>query len=532
MNFETGATVGDYEILETLGAGGMGKVFKVRNRISNRIEAMKILLPDIAADADLADRFIREIQVHASLQHAHIATLHTALHANNQLLMLMEYVEGTTLAALGKKGALPVCQVIEFGAQVLDALAYAHEKGIVHRDLKPSNLMLTPQGVVKLLDFGIARMAEQPGLTRTGRTVGSLFYMSPEQIENSAAVDARSDLYSLGVCLYELATGSRPFAGDSDYSVMAAHLHGAPVPPIERAPGLPVDLNRIILMSIEKDPGRRFQSANAMRTALREVANGLGTAQSEKSRPAKPSAAPVEPLPIPPPAAAKSSPTLYIVLGAVLSLAVLVVGAFQIPRIFKARAEGEAPKQEAVTPPRAPVRAHSEAPPASVPEPATGQETATVPIPQTATSIPAPKPRESAAPLADARPAEMPAAAQSEPPAQTPRVDASDQSGTLAAVATPAVEAEVSGEIRELREHLMLLATRSGAVRTTVTGLQRNQARAGLGLRGDITASMQRMEYYLDEMESAMKRNDAAAAKKYLDSAEREISRLESFLGR
>ncbi len=126
----------------------------------------------------------------------------------------------------------------------------------------------------------------------------------------------------------------------------------------------------------------------------------------------------------------------------------------------------------------------------------------------------------------------MPAAAQSEPPAQTPRVDASDQSGTLAAVATPAVEAEVSGEIRELREHLMLLATRSGAVRTTVTGLQRNQARAGLGLRGDITASMQRMEYYLDEMESAMKRNDAAAAKKYLDSAEREISRLESFLGR
>ena len=226
MNLEIGSTVGDYQVVGILGAGGMGQVYKVRNVISDRVEAMKVLLPDLVNQPDLADRFLREIKVQASLEHPNIAALHTAVRVENQLLMLMEFVEGVTLDQKLKDGPLPAAEAVDYIMQVLSALDYAHARGVVHRDIKPANMMLTPEGVVKLMDFGIARSSADHKLTQTGTTVGSLYYMSPEQIQGVTAPDARSDLYSVGVSLYELVTGKRPFDGDSQFAIMSAHLAG------------------------------------------------------------------------------------------------------------------------------------------------------------------------------------------------------------------------------------------------------------------------------------------------------------------
>src|ERR1035441_3533556 len=172
MNLEIGTTVGDYQVVGILGAGGMGQVYKVRNVISDRVEAMKVLLPDLVNQPDLADRFLREIKVQASLVHPNIAGLHTAVRVDNQLLMLMEFVEGVTLDQNLKDGPPPAAEAVNYVMQVLAALEYAHARGVVHRDIKPGNMMLTPNGVVKLMDFGIARSATDHKLTQTGTTVG------------------------------------------------------------------------------------------------------------------------------------------------------------------------------------------------------------------------------------------------------------------------------------------------------------------------------------------------------------------------
>src|SRR5450755_1203423 len=174
MTEEAGKRIGDYQILNELGSGGMGRVYRVRNVISDRIEAMKVLLPDLAGRQELATRFLREIKLMASLNHPNIAQLRTAFTADNQLVMIMEYVEGTTLAEKLEHGAIPIPDALNYTGQVLSALSYAHQQHIIHRDIKPANIMLTPQGVVKLMDFGIARAGEERNLTMTGTTLGSL----------------------------------------------------------------------------------------------------------------------------------------------------------------------------------------------------------------------------------------------------------------------------------------------------------------------------------------------------------------------
>ena len=271
----TGARKGDYLILGTLGAGGMGKVYKVRNTLSDRVEAMKVLLPDLSEQQELADRFLREIKVLASLHHPNIAELRTALTIGNQLVMIMEYVEGTTLAARLQQGDVRYADALVYFDQVLAALACAHSQRIVHRDIKPANIMLAPFGVVKLMDFGIARSGNDMGLTMTGTTLGSVAYMSPEQVR-CEPLDGRSDLYSVGVSLYETITGQRPYVSDNNFEVMQAHLQVPPTAPIDLKPDIPPGLNQLILMAMAKNPAQRFQTADAMRGALRSVAPVLG----------------------------------------------------------------------------------------------------------------------------------------------------------------------------------------------------------------------------------------------------------------
>jgi serine/threonine-protein kinase len=244
----------------------MGAVYEVRNLITARLEAMKILLPDLRAAPDLAERFNREIKVHASLVHPNIAALYTAVRVEHQLLMIMELVQGETLAARLRRGPVPFVEAARYVCQVLAALDYAHARGVIHRDIKPANIMLTPHQTVKLMDFGIATKGKsQDRLTAAGTAVGSLHYMAPEQLQ-AGVPDARSDLYSLGVTFYEAVTGRCPFEGTTEFEIMNAHLNVLPPSPVEWNPSLPPILSAIILRSLGKRPADRFQTAARSQT--------------------------------------------------------------------------------------------------------------------------------------------------------------------------------------------------------------------------------------------------------------------------
>ena len=283
MALQIGDTVGDYEIVGVLGKGGMGKVYRVRNLLSDRIEAMKVVLPDLSADPGLADRFLREIRVHASLEHPHIAALRTALRVDNQVLMVMELVEGCSLEERLRQGALDIESGIRYVGQILSALDLAHSRGIIHRDIKPANVIVTPEGNVKMTDFGIARSASAASLPQSGVALGSLYYMSPEQ-EQAQPADRRSDIYALGVTFYEMVTGKRPIDGGSEYAILNAHLTHTPPAPVTLNPAVPIMLSAAIMKSLAKQPDERFQSAAEFREALRRV-EGFTTMSSMVTEP-------------------------------------------------------------------------------------------------------------------------------------------------------------------------------------------------------------------------------------------------------
>ena len=286
VEFQVGDVIGDYQITGVLGGGGMGKVFRVRNRLSDRAEAMKVVLPSREGDADLVERFLREIKVQASLDHPNIAGLHTALRAGNRILMFMELIDGVNLEQKLRNGPLGAAEAVDCMRQILAALAFAHSRNVIHRDIKPPNIIVAADGMAKLTDFGIARSSGDATLTAAGMAVGSLYYMSPEQIQGETA-DARSDLYSLGVTFYEAVTGQRPFHGENDYAIMQAHFAGAPVAPSERNPAIPRALSALILKAMSRAPELRFQTAEEFRQALASSPEVLfGAAGSDPRLPA------------------------------------------------------------------------------------------------------------------------------------------------------------------------------------------------------------------------------------------------------
>jgi hypothetical protein len=273
MAIEPGQIIGDYEVLGMIGAGGMGHVYQVRNVISERIDAMKVLRPQSGGAGDAAGRFLREIKLQASLKHPNIAVLYTAMRFGDEILMFMEMLDGIGLDQRLRHGSIPPAEAVHYAAQCLHALEYAHGRGLVHRDIKPSNLIITPSGVVKLLDFGIARSVKDLTLTGEGVTVGSAHYMSPEQALGRD-VDARSDLYSMGVMLYEMLIGARPFAGENGYSVLKAHIEQEPLSPADLNPSLPQGLCDAVLRALRKDREARFLTAAAFRAAIEDKALG------------------------------------------------------------------------------------------------------------------------------------------------------------------------------------------------------------------------------------------------------------------
>ena len=249
MDFQAGDTVGDYQIVELVGSGGAGQVFKARHLVTRRTEAIKVLPESVSKNDPQTQRFLREIQVQARLNHRNIAAVHNAFRWHDRLVMVMEFVDGDSLQRVLESGPVPLSKALDYVDQTLQGLAHAHASDVVHRDLKPANLMITPDATVKITDFGLAKSRQEPALTQTGDIQGTFYYMSPEQVKGLEQ-DNRSDLYSLGAVLYELAAGKRPFDLDQSYALMQAHVNETPRPPSKVNPSLPPVLDKIVLSAL------------------------------------------------------------------------------------------------------------------------------------------------------------------------------------------------------------------------------------------------------------------------------------------
>jgi serine/threonine protein kinase/Tol biopolymer transport system component len=282
-----GRRLGPYEILSAIGAGGMGEVYKARDTRLDRIVAIKVLPSHLADRAELRERFDREAKTIASLNHPHICTLYDTGHQDEIDFLVMEYLEGETLAQRLVKGALPIQQVLQYAIEIADALDKAHRKGVTHRDLKPGNIMLTKSGT-KLLDFGLAKLKQEVApanvplselptandpLTAEGAIVGTLQYMAPEQLEGKEA-DARTDIFAFGVAVYEMATGKKAFAGKSQASLIAAILEHEPVLMSSLQPMTPPALDRVVKRCLAKDRDDRWQTARDLEVELKWITEG------------------------------------------------------------------------------------------------------------------------------------------------------------------------------------------------------------------------------------------------------------------
>src|ERR1022692_3448093 len=296
MALTPGTKLGPYEIQSPLGAGGMGEVYRARDTRLDRTVAIKVLTSHLSDNPELKQRFEREAKAISSLNHPNICTLHDVGSQDGVDFLVMEFLEGETLAVRLRKGAMPLNEVFKVGIAVAEALAVAHRSGIVHRDLKPGNVMLT-QGGAKLMDFGLAKtlsaQAAAPGsgaappsftaaatlsgpspltpLTTAGSIVGTIQYMSPEQIEGKEA-DARSDIFAFGAVLYEMVAGKRPFSGKSQISLASSILESDPAPISAVKPNTPPAFEHVVTTCLQKNPEERYQSAQDIKLELQWIA--------------------------------------------------------------------------------------------------------------------------------------------------------------------------------------------------------------------------------------------------------------------
>jgi serine/threonine protein kinase len=277
-----GSRLDRYELLSTLGAGGMGEVYLARDTKLDRVVALKLLPSALTADADSMRRFIREAKAASALNHPNILTVHEVGESGEQPFIATEFIEGTTLGHRIGSGRLSLGAALDVAIQVASALTAAHAVGLVHRDIKPANIMVRPDGVVKVVDFGLAKLMKQAGpgdsdvtavsdgATAAGVVLGTISYMSPEQARGTT-VDARSDIFSLGVVLYEMVTGSPPFGGSTPLETAAAILNSDPVPLERHVPDAPQDLRRIVAKALRKDREGRYQSIRDLLIDLKDL---------------------------------------------------------------------------------------------------------------------------------------------------------------------------------------------------------------------------------------------------------------------
>jgi len=266
-----------YQLIDKIGAGGMGEIYKGQDTRLNRLVAVKILAPNFSTDPERKRRFFQEAQAASALNHPNIITLYDIVQEGDMQCIVMEYISGKTLRDMTPAGGLPPAQALQYGIQIASALSAAHEAGLIHRDLKPSNIMVTTTGLAKVLDFGLAKWVDsgisgehstmETALTREGSIIGTVSYMSPEQAEGKR-VDARSDIFSFGSVLYEMLTGKRAFEGRSGISTLSSILRDDVKPMSEAAPEVPPLLEQIVLRCLSKEPAARWQSMKEIEAAL------------------------------------------------------------------------------------------------------------------------------------------------------------------------------------------------------------------------------------------------------------------------
>ncbi len=382
-----GRKVAQYQFLEKLGAGGMGEIYKAQDTRLGRIVAIKALPSAKSGDPDRRRRFLQEAQAASGLNHPSIITIHDVISEGDTEFMVMEFVSGKTLNDLIPKGGLRVPQALKYALQTADALKAAHSAGIVHRDLKPANIMVTDSGLVKVLDFGLAKLTDrgnQPTqlgedaetiattspLTVEGSILGTVSYMSPEQAQGKK-VDTRSDIFSFGAVLYEMLTGRRAFEGESSHSTLSAILRDDVKPMIEVAPDVPPQLEAVILQCLKKNPDERWQTMHEVQTALGVLKRESDSGSLYTSRSAAPLLSPASesgiraPAPAsatPPRAGAPKLPPMALIAAGVILLIVAGGGVWFMKQQAAKRAAAEAAAAiaaqaaaQAATPPPAPV---------------------------------------------------------------------------------------------------------------------------------------------------------------------------------
>lgn len=433
MDSIAGQTVSHYALLEKLGAGGMGEIYKARDLRLNRIVAIKVLAPALTRDPERRRRFVQEAQAASALNHPNIVTVHDVLAESDSRYIVMEYVAGQTLQQLIAQGRMPISQVLHISVQMANALVAAHAAGIIHRDLKPANVMLTSSGLVKILDFGLAKLTDpgvglrSPGgmegahytltaapLTVQGAIMGTLNYMSPEQAEG-LPVDSRSDIFSFGAVLYEMVTGQQAFRGESGIATLSAVLRDEVVPIHMIAPDVPAEIDNLITGCLRKNAAERWQSMNEIGLALRGVRTRVESSALPQGAPVPP-ATQAAPATQPPPTAAPKKGRRFLTL-AVTSVA--VVGVSIAAAWWQSRS---AP---------APVKpSTSQAPAATSVQPLTSQ------TPADTSTTAAPPDSAASNPPTEASP--VPAAPSSPAPAKTTRPITESKTAATQPPATPA----------------------------------------------------------------------------------------------
>ncbi len=302
-----GETVAGYVVAAEIGRGGMGRVYRATHEVTGQQVALKMLLPKLIDQPRQKARFVNEAKVIARLDHPNLVPLLGFLQADRRAFIVMPFIEGRTLdRLLRREGRLPLTVAVDLFAQMCDGIAAAHELGVMHRDLKPSNVIVRPDGRVMITDFGIARAVGSEKLTLTGMVVGTAEYLSPEQASGTARDDLRSDVYALGVLLYEMLTGQVPFRHPNAAQVLMKHVQAPPPPPRGIVPDLPEAVERALLRALAKAPDDRYPTITAFKEAVLAAANAGSTAPPPAASPPKPS---IRPLPMPVATPAPAPPT-------------------------------------------------------------------------------------------------------------------------------------------------------------------------------------------------------------------------------